>query len=63
MKMIRKPKKEAIEVREKGSHVNSSQSIADMRFDDVNIPGEGAYELQVFKYENDEVVDLSVKKR
>lgn len=47
---------------EKGSHANSSQSIADMRFDDVNVPGEGAYELQVFKYENDEVVDLSGKK-
>lgn len=58
----KKAKKRSNGSSEKGSHVNSSQSIADMRFDDVNIPGEGAYELQVFKYENDEVVDLSVKR-
>lgn len=46
---------------EKGSHENSSQLIADMRFDSVNVPGAGAYEIQVFKYENDEMVDLSDK--
>lgn len=46
---------------EKGSHENSSQSIADMKFDDVYVPNKGAYEIQVFKYENDEVIDLSDK--
>lgn len=44
-----------------GTHLNCSQSISRMEFKDINILGEGAYELQAYKYEDDKMVDLSNK--
>lgn len=44
---------------EYSKHNNSAQAITDMRFEELYVPGKGNYELQIYKYENDEIVDLS----
>lgn len=44
-----------------GSRMNNSQSISEMKFENMYFPGPGAYELQIYKYENEEIVDLSNK--
>lgn len=42
-----------------GSKRNSSQSISEYIVKDLDVLGEGSYELQVYKYENEDMVDLS----
>lgn len=46
---------------EYGSHRNNSQLIAEQRFDKLYVPGPGDYEIQIYMYEEDEIVDLSKK--
>lgn len=42
-----------------GKYNHSSHTISDMRYDNLYVPGPGSYELHVYRYNEDENVDLT----
>lgn len=45
----------------KGTHANMGQSIDAMSFKSVYVPGPGTYELQIYKYDDESMVNLFEK--